>query len=252
MTHIIDIIKDHYNEYIDIDDNIVFSSVNNFIIIIKLLDDSLTDDNEEERPDIIDKQYACYHTNKAIVLVIIDKFNPISKITSMSFNKNNYIVGNIIISDKKIISYYKCIEPAYTINLNGIKSEKYKVNGYIKQYHFNGILFVEGELKDGIEIGLWKYYNKKGLLIKEITFNNGNFGTVYVYDSNDDITEKHNIVNYMKHGDYIIYKNKKINIHGYYTNGCKDKDWKYYDDDEKLIRKETYDFGNIIGQLKYK
>jgi len=61
MSHNIDIIKDHYSEFID-KDNIVFSAVDQYIIIIKLLKDSKTDDNNIDRPDIINNLYACYNT----------------------------------------------------------------------------------------------------------------------------------------------------------------------------------------------
>ena len=42
--------------------------------------------------------------------------------------------------------------------------------GRYKGYYPNGMLEVEGEVFQGDEIGLWKYYNEEGKLSSEVTY----------------------------------------------------------------------------------
>ena len=47
-------------------------------------------------------------------------------------------------------------------------AKKYKLNGNFTQYYPDGHIYIKGKLKDGIETGLWKYYNKQHQLIKKL------------------------------------------------------------------------------------
>jgi antitoxin component YwqK of YwqJK toxin-antitoxin module len=54
-------------------------------------------------------------------------------------------------------------------------------------------------------------------------------------------------VSYKKHGPYFYYyENGKIKIHGNYKNDKKDGDWKFYDEQGKLIKTEKYLNGELV------
>jgi hypothetical protein len=40
----------------------------------------------------------------------------------------------------------------------------HRMNGYVKNYYDNGVIQSEGEYKDGLPIGFWKYYDPYGKL----------------------------------------------------------------------------------------
>jgi len=115
---LLDIIKDHYTEYIE-QPNIVFHSNDDFIIICKLPTNSNTDEN---RDNIYNKVYARYNSDRLIILVIFNKFVPLQNFQEIKIKNTNYKVSTLIGSATPCINYYKSIDSAFGININSVKA----------------------------------------------------------------------------------------------------------------------------------
>ena len=110
-------------------DENIYKGCGEYIVIMKLLDDSRTN---ERRDDIVDPMYAKYRTNKVIVIAIINKFSleEIKSVENSYFTKKNitYVINEIIeVSDYNTnvnvvcgtgIHYFKNIESAFYFTLN--------------------------------------------------------------------------------------------------------------------------------------
>ena len=100
------------------------------------------------------------------------------------------------------ILYGQNADNKYEINLG---------NGFIKEFHENGYLYFEGEIKNGIKNGIGKIYNETGHLIYEGNFLNGNKnGEGKEYNKNGDLIFEGDFINGNR-GNGNIYK---------YNNHC--------------------------------
>lgn len=247
---LLDIIKDHYTEYID-QPNTVFHTNGDLIVICKLPTNSVTDEN---RDNIYNKYYAKYNSDRLKILAIFNKFLPLQNFEEVTTDNINYKVLNVIGSANVCINYYKSIDSAFGINMNNKKTEKYKLTGKFVQYLNNGHIAVEGNLIDGIETGLWKYYNNDCKIIKEINYKPGNIiGKIYHYYPSGNIKIIFDTFNHTKHGKWISYYNninKQIAVSGYYYNGTKHNYWIFLNEDGKVYCREDYNLGMLVGQSK--
>ena len=116
----------------------------------------------------------------------INYFDSIIKINdTLSFKTKGLFVQknseNEIIFKKYLLdqnSLYICsLNENFDINTFYTFFEKdtsfHGVNGYQKQYYLNGVLQCEGENRNGLPNGLWKFYNDNGSLREIGYFNNG-------------------------------------------------------------------------------
>ena len=97
----------------------------------------------------------------------------------------------------------------YDLNMKN-KYELKNGNGYIKEYHENGCLLFEGEIKDGNKNGKGKIYDKCGHLIFDGEFNNNiKYGKGKVYNYCGDLVFDGEFKNGEKmDGDIYTYNNK--------------------------------------------
>lgn len=91
-------------------------------------------------------------------------------------NRENEIIFKKYLLDQN--SLYVCtLNENFDINTFYTFFEKdtslHGVNGYQKQYYLNGVLQCEGENRNGLPTGLWKFYNDNGSLREIGYFNNG-------------------------------------------------------------------------------
>lgn len=89
-----------------------------------------------------------------------------------------------------------------------------------------------GRYKYGKEKGTWKYYHDKTLFKKER--HNGDTSEMWFYHLNKKV---------MANGKTEINFNG-IEIHWYYTG-----DWKYFDQQGRLLKTVTYKLGNPIAEV---
>lgn len=130
----------------------------------------------------------------------------------------NYLNGNQV---GKNISYYRngVIEETSETDENG------KITGFSKEYDIDGKIYREFEFKKG-EIIAYKYYNKKGEIIKQ---------------------------DLKKSGDFQFegyHTNGALLNNGVWRNDSKQGEWKYYNKYGKLEAIENYANGTTEGEYK--
>lgn len=155
-----------YNEYIDNSQYVYKSCQKNWIVIMKILDDSKTNMN---RTKIINPKTAKYRADKLEVVLIFNKFD-IDKTCNEIINsycilsKLKYKVGEIVKVDNyneniEIISsygvhFFKCIMRAYMFEL-----ELSIIEGEITEYHDDGQINIICNYHDGKLNGEYIKYN---------------------------------------------------------------------------------------------
>lgn len=135
-------------------------------------------------------------------------------------------------------------------------------------YHSNGKKSAYGFYVNQKKEGVWRFYDRKGVISSKVVFENGlKEGAYIVYNLNGSISRetvyKKNIENgYRKtfdsqgklltEGEIVdgqmdgmqkIYRGGKINIKGAYKHAVRDGDWIYYDENGKQYKLEHYELG---------
>lgn len=92
---------------------------------------------------------------------------------------------------------------------NGNKSQEFnyihgRKNGIHKAYHIDGNIKIEGGFKDDMFDGKWTYYDERGVVVGEGTFQNGN-GEVTFYDKNGQPNRTTRYKNNKKEGAEVYY-----------------------------------------------
>lgn len=93
------------------------------------------------------------------------------------------------------LSGIKLIETHY---LHGVK------NGPYTTWHERNMVKEKGSFKDGNFDGTWEYYDERGLMVGEGTFENGT-GTITAYDQAGNLYRITHYVNNLKDGDDTFY-----------------------------------------------
>lgn len=206
-----------------------------------------------------------YAKNKNIISVIRYRNNEIIDQENINrYNLNHekegiwreyYKNGNIkeeksYVNDK-LDGYYK----TYGEDGNLIEAIKYKngemllesesIGGNIEikeKYDAHENLIFQGAYKNEIPIGIHRYFNSKGKVIKSETYNiNGN-----------RISEGIVLKNGIEDGDWIYYfDNGNKQAIGKYINGNKSGNWNYYYKNEKLKQTGTYVNGKFSGRWQW-
>ena len=99
------------NDLLELEKNekIVYKSCDKYIIVLKLFDDS---DTNEDRPNIVNKKYATYKSDKSEIMLIFNKFTKVCLNYCFHYyneNKIEYTVGDILCND----IYYKSHKVAF-------------------------------------------------------------------------------------------------------------------------------------------
>ena len=166
------------------DNNIVFKSANNCVIVLQRTDNTKTN---EDRDGVTDKRYAKFRGSEFLVIAIIDKFTGEKRNEVYnSYHKDKkmlYEQGKIIRPDyfdmnlDKIcapgIHYFRDHEAAFYYELNKVD------NGEYKQWHNNGQLCEEYTYVNNNINGEYKSWHDNGQLHKQYTYVNNNINGEY-------------------------------------------------------------------------
>ena len=183
------------------DNNNVYKSANNCVIVLQRTDNTKTN---EERYGVTDKRYAKFRGSEFLVIAIIDKFTGEKRNeVSNSFNEKKllYKKGEIIRPDyfyeyiDKIcapgIHYFIDHESAFYYGLDKVDDGEYKrwyitgqprkectyinseLNGEYKLWYENGQLWKECTYVNGELNGEYKEWYENGQLWEECTYVNG-------------------------------------------------------------------------------
>lgn len=110
-------------------------------------------------------------------------------------------------------------------------------NGYLKTYDTSGQLLVEGLLKDGARINLWKSYYGNGKLKDEGVYENDTYRMNHAFDPNGEQTVKDG------NGQYVSYYDDGVNKFesGSIVNGLREGTWSvFYQSDGTMFQEQNY------------
>lgn len=149
--------------------------------------------------------------------------------------------------DGFFIDYYKNGKVKSIIEYN-----KFENNNTFLSFYDNGNPMESGQKINYINIGLWKYWNKNGKIIKECNYSNGKLkGNYKEYFSNGnvklngiythiqlvDTAQMEDFDNPGCFYDYVFLNNEYP---------VKDGEWKYFNEQGILVRTENYNKGELI------
>lgn len=112
-------------------------------------------------------------------------------------------------------------------------------------------LMMKGQLVSAKKEGIWKYYNKEGVLARELTYkkNKPHGEEKYFNTKNNSIMLLYTYYGGILEGKYYIkYGNGQLWEEGTYKNGVQDGEWKMWDRDGKQIRKRIFNNGTLALQ----
>lgn len=169
--------------------------------------------------------------------------------------RNYYENGNIkdekIYLNGKLNGYYKLYNEEgklieaikYKSGELDLESKDFETNIEIKEeYDENENLIFQGSYKNNIPIGIHRFFNNKGKVIKSTTYDiNGN-----------KIAEGKVLMNGNEDGEWVYYyENRNKNAVGTYNNGNKTGKWTYYYPNERIKQTGTYNNGKFSGAWKW-
>lgn len=148
---------------------------------------------------------------------------------------------------------------------------------YVKSFYKNGNLKAEGKYTDKAKDSVWRFYRKEGRLVSEERFNNDKHEgeSVYYYYSGDTLkvtpfdegkphgvektyyeegglNKKQHYDNGMLHGrSTVFYPDGDTMTTGTYYREVKQGEWRYYNEEQKLIRREKYRDGSLVEEENF-
>lgn len=185
------------------------------------------------------------------------------------YNENGTIKEESIFDNGKLKGLSKLYDDAGKIRTESIYKNG-KVDSY-KNFDENGtitsqqkteggkLLFVkynqyrqkmaEGQLVNGLEQGVWKYYYPNGTMKYEMTYDKGEqSGTISYFFKNGKPYYEMNYNKNSREGFYkSFYLNGKVNSTGYYLNDAQHGEWTFYNADGTLNESNFYQEGTLVG-----
>ena len=227
-----------YNE----DKSIVYTHVKNYIIFLKKLNDTITN---EMRNNVVNPLFALFRGDKFKVCLILHKdYNNIPKyIKNITDYKKNII---FIIDEIVTCNFDKNLDNVYGDGIHYIKNfhslcNSFSVNtGYQIEYYENGMKFYEGFYRNNKKNGLHIMYRRNGKKFYDTMYIDGKKNGISTsYNENGDITfegtYKNNKMNGLwKELPYNTQNNDNMNV-GNYINNNKNGIWTEYINNEKYM-----------------
>ena len=235
-------LKEFCKQYITSDEEYLYKTCNNYIIIMKKTSDTITN---EERKNIINYNFAKFRANVLYVVAIveIDNLTTIDEITNCAnYNKGNilkiiYKINNLVFPDKfdqniniictSGIHYFKTLDAAFYYNYNpqentgkcyyfypngefySIANYKHgKLSGKYISWHTNGTKLMEGYYVDTMRIGVWTFWHDiDGKKSAEGSYNDYalKYGKWTEWDNRGNISEEGEYVDDKKNGIWTTY-----------------------------------------------
>jgi hypothetical protein len=242
-------IKDLYGHYIDDPQYVYKICQNSWIVIMKKLSDTKTN---EGRKNIVNPMHVKYRANKLLVCVIFSVHDPaqtMKRIVNIYTNKSLiYMINKIVIPDhfdtdqeavcsvgihyfNSIYSalYYRAVPDQYT-------------GHWINWYH-NGQINEEGDYRNGKKIGLWTEWYENGQIGSICEYQNGNeTGSWTLWYETGHMFEKGNLLKNVMTGSWTVwYENGQKKCEGDYLNGCRVGHWiEWYETGQKKFDGEYW------------
>lgn len=202
---------------------IVYKSVGQYVISLKLDDECKTNEN---RKYIFDPMYAKNRCDRAYVVDILNKFTKesIDSIESdfdetFVYVRNKYITVDDYDASNEICSrgihYYMSYEAAYFHGLDKVE------NGEYLQFYDDGELFEKCNYVNGLIHGLYESWYRNGQLYKRCNYVNGVIhGLCELWYENGQLEKKYKYINGSVNGIYESwYRSGHLFGKCYFVNG---------------------------------
>ncbi|MGB0390828.1 MAG: toxin-antitoxin system YwqK family antitoxin [Salibacteraceae bacterium] len=119
-----------------------------------------------------------------------------------------------------------------------------KKEGVWRFYDRTGLLASKENFKDGVLEGEYIVYNLNGSISRETFYVKGvENGYRKTFSSEGELLTEGNILDGQMDGIQKIYRGGKINIQGAYKHAVRDGEWNYYDENGELYKTEIYELG---------
>jgi antitoxin component YwqK of YwqJK toxin-antitoxin module len=157
-----------------------------------------------------------------------DKEGTISSI--LEYQSSDTVMGTHYHSNSKKAAY------GYYVNQ--------KKEGVWRFYDRKGVISSEEIYTAGEKNGKYVVFNLNGTISRETYFVNGiENGYRKTFNSEGKILSEGDIKDGQMDGMQIIYKNGEVNVKGVYKHAVKDGDWLYYDENGQQYKIEQYELG---------
>ncbi len=116
------------------------------------------------------------------------------------------------------------------------------------------VLKMKGNMVNGKKEGLWQYFNKEGVLAREVTYKlNKPHGEEKYYNSKTKtVMLLYTYYGGILEGEYYIkYSNGQLWEQGKYKNGVQEGEWKMWNREGKLIRRRIFNSGTLAQQENF-
>jgi len=124
-------------------------------------------------------------------------------------------------------------------------------DGYYREYHPNGQLFVEGTYRKGRQEGEWTYWHDNGTKSRQVNYKNGfPDGAWESYRADGTLEAKRAFKNGKRDGEWIVYDEKGENPRRveHYADGKADGVWKLWFPSGQLNRQVEFKSGKRDGK----
>jgi antitoxin component YwqK of YwqJK toxin-antitoxin module len=126
----------------------------------------------------------------------------------------------------------------------------FAADGKYREYYPSGKPFIEGQFKEGRQVGDWTYYFENGQVNRKSTYNDGKpNGSWEVHREDGTLSAKRGFKDGVRDGDWITYDStgKQPISEEHYVSGKEDGDWKVWYPNGKLKQQATFKNGKREG-----
>jgi antitoxin component YwqK of YwqJK toxin-antitoxin module len=126
----------------------------------------------------------------------------------------------------------------------------FAADGKYREYYPSGKPFIEGQFKEGRQVGDWTYYFENGQVNRKATFTDGKTnGSWEIHREDGTLSAKRGFKDGVRDGDWITYDStgKQPLSEEHYANGKEDGVWKVWYPNGKLKQQATFKNGKREG-----
>jgi antitoxin component YwqK of YwqJK toxin-antitoxin module len=133
-----------------------------------------------------------------------------------------------------------------------LSDNSFVADGFYREFHPNGELFVEGTYKKGRQEGKWVYWYDNGTKNREVTYENGRpNGAWETFRADGTLASKRSYKNGIRDGEWITYDEtgKEPRRIESYADGKAEGEWKLWFPSGQLNREMSFKSGQRDGPI---
>jgi len=129
--------------------------------------------------------------------------------------------------------------------------DNFAADGKYQEFHPNGKPFIEGQFKEGRQVGDWTYYFENGQVNRKATYVDGKpNGSWEVHRADGTLAAKRSFKDGLRDGEWVTYDatGKQQLTEEHYAGGKEDGEWKFYFPNGKPRQQASFKNGKRDGQ----